>query len=52
MLTSVSGTIGGGFFGGLLIGYARKKVLKLMAVVVGFIPSRTSISTISTNSFF
>jgi uncharacterized membrane protein (Fun14 family) len=35
MLTSVSGTIGGGFFGGFLIGYALKKVVKLMAVVVG-----------------
>ena len=35
MLTSVSGTIGGGFFGGFLIGYALKKVVKLIAVVVG-----------------
>jgi uncharacterized membrane protein (Fun14 family) len=35
ILTSVSGTIGGGFFGGLLLGYALNKVVKLMAVVVG-----------------
>jgi uncharacterized membrane protein (Fun14 family) len=35
ILTSVSGTIGGGFFGGLLLGYALKKVVKLIAVVVG-----------------
>jgi uncharacterized membrane protein (Fun14 family) len=35
ILTSVSGTMGGGFFGGFLIGYALKKVVKLMAVVVG-----------------
>lgn len=35
MLTSVSATIGGGFFGGLLLGYALKKVVKLIAVVVG-----------------
>jgi uncharacterized membrane protein (Fun14 family) len=35
MLTSVSGTIGGGFFGGLLLGYAIKKVVKLAAVIVG-----------------
>jgi uncharacterized membrane protein (Fun14 family) len=35
MLTSVSGTIGGGFFGGLLLGYALKKVVKLIAVIVG-----------------
>ena len=27
--------IGGGFFGGILIGYALKKVVKLVAVVVG-----------------
>jgi len=27
--------VGGGFFGGLLLGYALKKVAKLMAVVVG-----------------
>jgi uncharacterized membrane protein (Fun14 family) len=35
MLTSVSGTIGGGFFGGLLLGYAINKVVKLIAVMVG-----------------
>jgi uncharacterized membrane protein (Fun14 family) len=33
--TSISATIGGGFFGGVLLGYAIKKVVKLMAVVVG-----------------
>lgn len=35
VMTSVSATIGGGFFGGILLGYAIKKVLKLVAVVVG-----------------
>jgi uncharacterized membrane protein (Fun14 family) len=35
ILTSVSGTIGGGFLGGLLLGYAIKKIVKLIAVVVG-----------------
>lgn len=34
-LSSVSAAIGGGFFGGILLGYAIKKVFKLMAVVVG-----------------
>jgi uncharacterized membrane protein (Fun14 family) len=34
-LTSMSATVGGGFFGGLLIGYALKKVIKMIAVVVG-----------------
>jgi uncharacterized membrane protein (Fun14 family) len=35
ILTSISGTIGGGFFGGVLLGYAIKKVVKLISVVVG-----------------
>jgi uncharacterized membrane protein (Fun14 family) len=33
--TSMSATVGGGFFGGLLIGYALKKVIKILAIVVG-----------------
>jgi uncharacterized membrane protein (Fun14 family) len=33
--SSVATTIGGGFFGGLLIGYALKKVIKMLAMVVG-----------------
>ena len=32
---STGATIGGGFFIGVLIGYALKKVVKLVAVVVG-----------------
>jgi uncharacterized membrane protein (Fun14 family) len=32
-ITSVSATLGGGFFGGLLFGYAIKKVVKLIAVI-------------------
>jgi uncharacterized membrane protein (Fun14 family) len=35
VLTSVSATVGGGFFGGLLFGYAIKKVVKLIAVIAG-----------------
>jgi uncharacterized membrane protein (Fun14 family) len=34
-LTSISTSIGDGFFGGLLIGYALKKVIKMLAIVVG-----------------
>jgi uncharacterized membrane protein (Fun14 family) len=34
-LTSMSASIGGGFFGGLLIGYALKNVIKMLAIVVG-----------------
>jgi uncharacterized membrane protein (Fun14 family) len=33
--TSVPVTIGGGFIGGLLLGFAIKKVVKIIAVVVG-----------------
>ena len=32
---STAATIGGGFFVGVLIGYGLKKVIKLMAVIVG-----------------
>jgi uncharacterized membrane protein (Fun14 family) len=32
---SIGAVIGGGFFGGLLLGYALKKVAKLIAVLVG-----------------
>jgi uncharacterized membrane protein (Fun14 family) len=35
ILASISVTIGGGFFGGLLFGYALKKIVKLVAVIVG-----------------
>lgn len=34
-LISIPATIGGGFFGAIILGYAMKKVLKLIAVVVG-----------------
>jgi uncharacterized membrane protein (Fun14 family) len=34
-ITSISATVGGGFFGGLLFGFALKKVVKVFAVVVG-----------------
>jgi uncharacterized membrane protein (Fun14 family) len=35
IITSTAATISGGFFGGLLFGYAIKKVVKLIAVIVG-----------------
>ena len=37
MIVSVrlQATLGGGFFVGLLIGYALKKVIKLLAIIVG-----------------
>jgi uncharacterized membrane protein (Fun14 family) len=34
-LGSLGATIGGGFFAGALIGYALKKVVKVVAIVVG-----------------
>jgi uncharacterized membrane protein (Fun14 family) len=35
IITHVSATVGGGFFGGLLFGYALKKVVKMIAIIVG-----------------
>jgi uncharacterized membrane protein (Fun14 family) len=35
ILTSAAATVGGGFFGGILLGYAIKKVVKLIAVIAG-----------------
>jgi uncharacterized membrane protein (Fun14 family) len=29
-------TAGGGFFGGILIGYALKKIIKIVAIIAGF----------------
>jgi uncharacterized membrane protein (Fun14 family) len=29
-------TLGGGFFGGILIGYALKKIVKIVAILTGF----------------
>jgi uncharacterized membrane protein (Fun14 family) len=34
-ISSVGATIGGGFLAGILIGYALKKVVKLIAIVLG-----------------
>src|SRR5207253_4598525 len=34
-LSSITVTINGGFFVGILIGYAMKKVVKILAIVVG-----------------
>ena len=34
-ISSYAATMGGGFFMGILIGYALKKVIKLLAVIVG-----------------
>jgi uncharacterized membrane protein (Fun14 family) len=34
-ISSYATTIGGGFFVGVLIGYALKKVIKLLAIIVG-----------------
>jgi uncharacterized membrane protein (Fun14 family) len=35
VITATAATAGGGFFGGLLFGYAIKKVVKLIAVIAG-----------------
>lgn len=33
---NLAATIGGGFFGGILIGYALKKIIKIGAIIAGF----------------
>jgi uncharacterized membrane protein (Fun14 family) len=35
IIASIYTSVGGGFFGGILLGYAIKKVVKLIAVIVG-----------------
>jgi uncharacterized membrane protein (Fun14 family) len=35
IITPTAAIVGGGFFGGLLFGYAIKKVVKLIAVIAG-----------------
>jgi uncharacterized membrane protein (Fun14 family) len=35
IITATSTIVGGGFFGGLLFGYAIKKVVKIIAVIAG-----------------
>jgi uncharacterized membrane protein (Fun14 family) len=35
IISSYAATLGGGFFLGILIGYAVKKVIKIVAVIVG-----------------
>ena len=39
-LGPVATTVGGGFFVGVLIGYALKKVIKILAVIVGLFLAR------------
>ena len=34
-ITSASAIVSGGFFGGLLLGYALKKLVKMVAIIVG-----------------
>jgi uncharacterized membrane protein (Fun14 family) len=33
---NLAATLGGGFFGGILIGYALKKIIKIVAIIAGF----------------
>jgi uncharacterized membrane protein (Fun14 family) len=37
IITYTAATVGGGFFGGLLFGYAIKKVVKIIAVIAGLL---------------
>jgi len=49
-LGPTAATMGGGFFLGVLIGYALKKVIKLAAVIAGLFFAGISIYTISSDS--
>jgi uncharacterized membrane protein (Fun14 family) len=42
-LASMSATVGGRFFGALLIGYVLKKVIKILSVIVGLFLAGLSI---------
>ena len=48
-LMPFAGTIGGGFFVGLLAGYAIKKIIKIAAVIVGLFIAVLAYHAISTN---
>jgi uncharacterized membrane protein (Fun14 family) len=48
--TQIGATMGGGFFTGILIGYALKKVVKIVALIIGLFFRWLNRSTISTNS--
>ena len=43
-------TVGGGFFGGILIGYALKKIIKIVAIIAGFFLAALAYLTVPTNS--
>jgi uncharacterized membrane protein (Fun14 family) len=47
-LSSVGASIGGCFFGGILIGYALKKVVKLFAIIM--VPRGNSLPTLPTDT--
>ena len=51
-ISSIGAVTGGGFFGGLLIGYALKESSQTNSCSSRIIHCRIGISTISTNSFF
>jgi uncharacterized membrane protein (Fun14 family) len=36
-LGSIAATVGGGFFTGILLAYALKKVIRIAAVIVGYL---------------
>ena len=46
---TTAATLGGGFFVGVLIGYALKKVIKIVTVTVGLFSSWISVPTISSD---
>jgi uncharacterized membrane protein (Fun14 family) len=51
IITSTAASVGGGFFGGLLFGYAIKKVVRLIAVIAGLFIAGLAYSQYRQNSF-
>ena len=44
------GSVGGGFFVGMLVGYAIKKIIRIAAAIVGLFIADLSVYAISTNN--
>lgn len=50
-IAPLAGTVGDGFFVGLLTGYAIKKVLKLAAIIIGLFVAALAYLGINTNPY-
>ncbi|HZA70367.1 MAG TPA: hypothetical protein VE548_11770 [Nitrososphaeraceae archaeon] len=51
-ISPLAATIGGGFFGGVLLGYAIKKIVRIATIMVGLFIAWIGFSAISTDGFY